>query len=138
MEKKSTTSEAKPKKPKIQEVLVQNIIELQKVHIDLLEKFDKVSNQLSTLLTLFEGAAKSYANNPGNKVAERDIELVEKIDRLLEQNKIIAKGLTLMEDRTRQKNYGPGTVTMQNNMQNEKENNEEYSPSYINKPLPKF
>lgn len=138
MEKKSVNSESKPKKPKIQEVLVQNIIELQKVHINLLEKFDKLSNQMSALLTLFEGAAKSYADNPGNKVAERDKELIEKIDRLLEQNKIIAKGLTLIEDRTRQKTYGPGTVNMQNNIQNEKENNEEYSPSYINKPLPKF
>ncbi|MEK6889784.1 MAG: hypothetical protein AABX35_01210 [Nanoarchaeota archaeon] len=138
MEKKSVPSDSKKEHIKIQETLIQNLIELQRVHTNLLEKFDKISNQLSSLLSLFESAAKSYAENPGSKITEKDNEFLEKIDKLLEQNKTLAKGLTLIEDRTRQKIYGPGTVTMQNSPTIEKDENEGYSPSYINKPLPKF
>lgn len=138
MEKKSVPSGTKKEHVKIQETLIQNLIELQKVHTNLLEKFDRISNQLSSLLNLFESAARGYAENPGTKITEKDKEFLDKIDKLLEQNKILAKGITLIEDRTRQKVYGPGTVAMQNSAPVEKDETEGYSPSYINRPLPKF
>lgn len=138
MPKKSVSIVNSEDSRKIQEAIVQNLIELQKVHAGLLEKFDKLSVQLTNLLALFETAAKSYSENNLNKVSEKDKEFLEKIDKLLEQNKVLAKGLTLIEDRTRQKIYGQQGFPVQNQTANIKDNLEDYSPSYINKPLPKI
>lgn len=111
----------------IEEKILENLVALQKVHADLAEKFNNLSNQISSLLSLFEGAARSFAQNPANQINEKDKEFLEKIDRLLDQNKTIARGLTLMEERIRERIYGPG---MQ--MQRDEENKESI------KPLPKF
>lgn len=90
----------------IEKKLIENMIELQKVHTDLAEKFDKLSKQLSTLLNLFEMAARSFATHPAIKASEKDKDFLDKVDKLLEQNKVIAKGLTLVEERTRERIYG--------------------------------
>jgi len=139
MPKKSVDSglSPKPRKPRINEALLQNMIELQKVHTNLLERFDKLSDQLSSLLNLFESAAKSFAENPLNNISEKDKDFLEKIDKLLDQNKTIAKGLTLMEDRLRQRIYGgPAQGMPSPNMI--RDDSDEYQPSPVNKPLPKF
>src|SRR3989338_5718196 len=89
--------------------LVENLVELQKVHTNLLERLDKLAGQLAQLLNLFENAARTFASNPVNQVNEKDREFLEKIDKLLEQNKTIAKGLTLMEERIRERVHSPQT-----------------------------
>jgi hypothetical protein len=90
----------------VEKKLVENMVELQKVHTDLAEKFDKLSKQLSILLNLFEMAARSFATHPAVRASEKDKEFLDKVDKLLEQNKVIARGLTLVEERTREKIYG--------------------------------
>lgn len=84
---------------KVEKVLVENFISLQKVMTNLAVKFDNLSIQISKLLELFEISAKT--------LAEKDIKLdkgteekkmVEKLDTLLNQNKIIARGLTLLHE----------------------------------------
>ena len=90
---------------KIEDKLLQNLVDLQKVHTHLAEKFDKLSTQISELLLLFESAAKSFAKNPVVKTTENDREFLEKIDKLIEQNKTIAKGLSLMGEKVRGKIY---------------------------------
>ncbi|MSS74988.1 hypothetical protein EXS73_02130 [Candidatus Pacearchaeota archaeon] len=92
--------------PAMQELLVKNLIELQKVHTQVIERFDKVSHQLSDLLALFEATARTFAEHPSNQGLDKDKEFLEKIDLLLGQNKTIAKGLTLMEDHIRERVYG--------------------------------
>ena len=89
-----------PNKP-IEQQLTENLVALQKVNVHLAEKFDKMEKQLSELLSLFEMAARSLAKQPENQTSQKDREFLNKIDRLLEQNKTIAKGLTLMEDHVR-------------------------------------
>jgi hypothetical protein len=89
-----------PDKP-IEHQLAENLVALQKVNIRLAEKFDKMEKQLSELLHLFEMAARSLAKQPENQTSQKDKDFLNKIDRLLEQNKTIAKGLTLMEDHVR-------------------------------------
>ena len=69
-------------KSSIEDKLIQNIIELQKVNISMIEKFDKLSNQISDLLSLFEMTAKSFADNPINQVSEKDKEFLEKVEEL--------------------------------------------------------
>ncbi|MEK6927883.1 MAG: hypothetical protein AABX11_05620 [Nanoarchaeota archaeon] len=126
MPKKSSESKVANHSHSINEVLVQNLIELQKVHTHLLEKIDKMNNQLSHLLTIFEVAAKNFGENPLNQNSEKDKEFLNKIDALLEQNKTIAKGLTLMEEHTREKLYA-----------NQEPKEEEKRPM-TPRPLPKF
>ncbi len=97
----------------LEEKILQSIIELQKVHIHVAEKFDKLSEQISSLLALFEMAAHNFAKQPGMQSTEKDKEFLNKIDQLLDQNKVLAKGLTLMEEKLRERVYGPGIRPMQ-------------------------
>src|SRR3989344_2105083 len=97
----------------LEDKVVLNLVELQKVQTNLAEKFDKLSNQIASLLGLFESAAKSFANNPAIQASEKDREFLDKINKLLEQNKTIAKGLTLMEERIRERAYGNQSPPLQ-------------------------
>lgn len=90
----------------LEEKIVHNLIELQKVHADLADKFNKLSNQLTNLLALFEMTARSFAQQSTSNSLDKDKEFLDKIDKLLDQNKTIAKGLTMMEDKMREKLYG--------------------------------
>ena len=92
----------------LEEKILQSIIDLQKVHVSVAEKFDKLSEQIASLLALFELAARSFAKQPGMQSTEKDKEFLAKIDQLLDQNKVLAKGLTLMEEKLKERVYGPG------------------------------
>lgn len=129
MPKKSEHSQ-KPNGGHLESAILHNLTELQKVHIGLVEKFDRLSRQISDLLTLFEMAARSFAQNPANQASEKDKEFLNKIDRLLDQNKTIAKGLTMMEERMKERVYGSS------GQENEKVGEEEIVS--VPKPLPKF
>lgn len=119
------------KKGDIEGKILENLVELQKVHTNLAEKFDKLSEQITSLLGLFESAARSFGEQPNNKVAEKDKEFLEKVDKLLEQNKLIAKGLTIVEERMREKVYG---LQARPRVEEEKEDNSQLSA----RPLPRF
>ncbi len=121
---------------KLQEKLIENLVELQKVHTDMAEKFDKLTGQITNLLTLFEMAARSFAEHPANQGTEKDKEFLDKIDKLLDQNKTIAKGLTLMEDRLKERVYGAPNMPQRQMPAQDK--NDEYESSSLNRPLPKF
>mgnify|MGYP001573294857 CR=1 FL=1 len=90
----------------INQVLLDNFINLQKVLTNLAVKFEDLSNNISKLLQLFELSAKSLADKPG-KNPEIDQEFLKKLDSLLEQNKVISKGIMLMEDRVRNRMQPP-------------------------------
>lgn len=127
----------------LQHKVVENLVELQKVHTNLAEKFDKLSGQITNLLSLFELAARSFAEHPANQGLEKDKEFLDKIDRLLDQNKTIAKGLTLMEDRIKERVYGynegPNARPMpQRPAQSQEAKEDEFQASTMNRPLPKF
>lgn len=94
-------------KTQLEAKVIENLVELQKVHSHLADKFDKLAEQISSLLALFELTARNFASQPHVQMAEKDKEFLDKIDKLLEQNKTIAKGLTLMEQKVREKVYGP-------------------------------
>ena len=111
------------------------------------EKFDKLAREISNLLGLFEMAAKNFSMHPATKVTENDKEFLDKIDKLLEQNKTIAKGLTLMEEQMRQKLYRKTEEKAESNQQVEETYQaspnslipSEYSPSIKqNRPMPRF
>ncbi len=77
--------------------LLQNHIRLQKVCVDLIESMNTLSKKMERMLSLFEEAAKNIDQ------AEGDGSLEKKLEALLEQNKIIARGLVLIEKYIRDK-----------------------------------
>ncbi len=116
---------------RLDDKLLENIIKLEKIHTDLVEKFDKLAKEISSLLALFELAAKSFSKQQPGRM-ESDKEFFDKIDRLLEQNKTIAKGLTLLEEHMRRKAYTPNTLGA------EQEEQGEENQMRMSRPLPRF
>ncbi len=103
--KKSSSSSIKKKamtKGELEEALIDNFVNLQKVLTNLSFKFDVLSKNISDLLNLFEISAKSFIKPDEEEHNDNSLnnkEFLEKIDQLLDQNKIIAKGLTLIEEK---------------------------------------
>lgn len=98
----STIKTTKLPQSNMNQLMVENLVSLQKVMVDMTIKLDSLTNQMSKLLNLFEVSAKSFMEKQGG-ITKEDQEFLEKLDKLLEQNKTIAKGLTLMEERVREK-----------------------------------
>jgi len=105
MQKKSVIKKERPvKKPSkkvsdpVVSLLVDNFVGLQKNFTALTEKFNSLSSQISSLLRLFEISAKSIAEKPELGFEK---EFLDKVNALLEQNKVIAKALSIIEERTR-------------------------------------
>jgi len=86
---------------KLERVLIENFVGLQKVMVNLSVKFDDLSSKISKLLDLFEISAKALAEKDltVEKTAKDDKKILQEIGSLSEQNKVIARGLTLMHDR---------------------------------------
>lgn len=93
-------------KAELEEALLNNFINLQRVLTNLSVKFDELSSNISKLLNLFEISAKSFAEKYSGKETGTgaDKELLSKLDSLMDQNKTIAKGIMLMEERIKQRN----------------------------------
>ena len=104
--KTKTVRKKTPKTSKnanIEKVLVENFISLQKVMTNLAVKFDNLGAQISKLLELFEISAKTLAEkdiklDKGKVERKEEGKMIEKLDTLLDQNKIIARGLTLLHE----------------------------------------
>jgi len=64
-------------------------------------KFDNLADQISKLLGLFEISAKALAEKEfqAEKGDKNSKKILEKIDSLLEQNKIIARGVALIHEK---------------------------------------
>lgn len=91
-------------KGELEEALIDNFVNMQRVLTNLIAKFDDLSKNISKMLELFEIAAKSFADKESEKPSDVDLEFVKKLDALLDQNKTISKGIMLMEEKIRQKN----------------------------------
>ncbi len=111
---KETTSEKPPRKKRarkkvihahrnkeVEDILVDNFVSLQKVMVNLSTRFDDLAGQIAKLLDLFEISAKTLAEKDfdAEKNTRENAKILEKIENVLEQNKTIARGLTLMHDK---------------------------------------
>jgi hypothetical protein len=94
-----------------EKLLVENFISLQKVLTDLTSKFDGLTKQISELLTLFEKSAKDITENQGERLTKEDKRFMDKLDSLIEQNKTIARGLTLLEEKIRKTENRENKIT---------------------------
>jgi hypothetical protein len=100
----------KNKEKEVNRLLVENFASLQKAFTNLAVKMDGLSDNINKLLQLFEISAKSFVEKQKSLPSQdhmerakelRDREFIEKIDRVLAENKTIAKGITLMEEKIR-------------------------------------
>ena len=84
----------------LEKILIENFVSLQKVMVNLSVKFESLSSQISKLLNLFVISAKSLSEKDFQLEKEnKDIKKIsEKMDNLLEQNKVLARGLTLLHE----------------------------------------
>lgn len=112
------------KDKELEKILVNNFVSLQKVMVNLSIKFDDLTNQLSKLLELFETSAKVLAEKDFDieKNNKENAKILEKIESVLEQNRTIARGLTLMHDKINETNVP----------------NQGYFPSQINQVNPRY
>lgn len=94
-------------KAELEQTLLDNFVNLQKVLTNLAIRFDELSTNISKMLQLFEISAKSFAEKYSGDTSvnqtEVDKEFLKKLDSLLEQNKVISKGIMLMEDRIKER-----------------------------------
>ena len=84
-----------------EELLIENFVGLQKAMTNLSIKFNKLADNIASLLHIFELSAKNFIQNSPSSPEDKD--LLKKIDSLLEQNKTIAKGLVIIENKLRER-----------------------------------
>lgn len=101
LNKKSIT-QGIPRIPKqnTEKILVENFVALQKVMVNLSIKMDNLTNQISSLLSLFEISAKALAEKGGVNIDNSQV--IKKVDNLLNQNKTIARGISLLHENPNQ------------------------------------
>lgn len=104
MAKKGVTKSKKITNREIQLALIDNFVNMQKVLTTLSFRLEEVSSNMNKMLQLFEMSAKSFISKNENGVGE-ERDLLKKLDTMLDQNKTIAKGLTLIEEKIRHKIY---------------------------------
>ncbi len=90
----------------LQQAILENFVSLQRVLTNLTVKFDGLSDNISKLLQLFEISAKSFIKKQEDLGGSEEKAMLNRLDTLLDQNKTIAKGLTLMEEKIRHRIYG--------------------------------
>lgn len=92
--------ESDSKNSKLDKMLVENSVALQKVLVSLSMKLDHLTDKISDLLKLFETSAKSLSEKGFDYGKYSDGKNIsQKVDALLEQNKAFAKGLALMYEK---------------------------------------
>ncbi len=96
----TTTTRRSPSDLRVEKALIDNFVSLQKVMVNFSAKFEDLSNQISKLLNIFEISAKTLAEK--EFVAEQDKkdnkEIMNRMSDIIDQNKTIARGITLMHD----------------------------------------
>ncbi len=108
VKKKSVKSRKKPvlsetkKEDNSQKILIENFVALQRVMADLSGKINDLTSQTSKLLNIFEESAKALAEKDGKMSLGSDKEVSEKLDKLLNQNKVLAQGVALLHETSNQ------------------------------------
>jgi hypothetical protein len=87
-----------PSEPLIDELIKHNVA-LEKVSLELLESVNKMTRRMDRMLSLFEEAAKNI--EMGERIEEKP--LAKQIEDLVEQNRVLARGLLLIERYIRDK-----------------------------------
>ncbi len=122
-QKKPSTGSKKMTAKQREELLIENFVGLQRAMVNLSVKFEGLADNMSKLLEVFELSARDQL---GKSTKEEDKELLNKINSLLDQNKTIAKGLVLIEEKVRDRvpvpsqGFSQGAIPQANQFQQKK------------------
>ena len=85
---------------RLERTLIENFVSMQRALVNLTFKLDALTNQTSQLLKIFEESAKSLAKKDFTieKEYKDTKDILKKLDTLGDQNKIIARGLTILHE----------------------------------------
>lgn len=88
------------KEIKVDKILVDNFVALQKVMVNLSAKFDNLSGQISKLLDLFDISAKALAKKDFETAKELGgtEEIMKRLDNISQQAGLIGHGLALIHE----------------------------------------
>ena len=100
----------------LNQLLIENFVSLQRAMLEMTSKIGKLSDNVAQLLHLFELSARTFMESQDIQEVEKDKEFLNKLNLLLEQNKTIARGLTLMEEKVRERVYGDKVENSESNM----------------------
>ncbi|MCA9488236.1 MAG: hypothetical protein KC516_04735 [Nanoarchaeota archaeon] len=137
--KKSTTPSSKKN---IEKILIENFVDFQRVMMKMSHNFETLSKKISDLIELFEDSAQVLVKKEieENKDKHYSEEILDKMRKLLDQNKIIAKGLTLIHEKNlgmenEEEEIPRPPMSMNNSMMKQKnpmnQNKDGYSPSFM-------
>jgi hypothetical protein len=93
-----------PKEPGVNKMILENFVSLQRVMTNLTIKLDNLSNQISKLLELFEISAKALAEKEFS-IEKDSKDVMDKLESLMDQNKVLARGMALMHERIPQEQF---------------------------------
>jgi len=101
--KKSSSPRKSAHVIRVEAQLMENFVSIQKVLTYLTKGLDENTKKMGDFLELFEESAKAFVKNSPNSSSENSKdnwqeEVTDKIDNLFEQNKVLARGLTLIHD----------------------------------------
>lgn len=82
-----------------QKILLENFVGLQSVMTNLSSRLNDLTEKISKLLDLFETSAKAITEK-GGLISElgQNKEVSEKLNKLLDQNKVLAQGIALLHE----------------------------------------
>lgn len=89
----------------MQEILIDNFVGLQKAMTNMSIRFESLSDQIRKLLEVFELSAKSLISQAPDSKEKEDV--LGKINELLDQNKTLARGLVILEDKLKANQPAP-------------------------------
>lgn len=72
----------------------ENFVIIQRVMTELAEKLDNLTSQISGLLNIFETSAQTLAK----KSPENNQDIIQRLDKVIDQNKILAQGISLLHE----------------------------------------
>ena len=83
----------------IDKIMTNNFISLQGVLTDLAIKMENLTSQMTKLLEIFETSAKALSEKGIETIGKiDDKKILEKLDELLEQNKTLAKSVSIIAE----------------------------------------
>lgn len=97
---------------RLEKAVMENFVSLQRVLVNLSGELGELNKKLTGLLGVFETSAKALVQKDFDVGEKSNQELKAKVNEILEQNKLIARGVTLMSNAPQQ-NYSQPTYLPQ-------------------------
>ncbi len=92
-------------------LILENTLNLQKNIFETNEELKTLNIKLTQLLEIFDKASKTFEQSLENGSGSDMVDVEKKLELLIEQNKIIAKGILLLEKTTRNMPAGQTSIT---------------------------